>query len=41
MSRPAVRPELGELKAYQPESGEAEVLLDANENPFGPPQAFL
>jgi histidinol-phosphate aminotransferase len=36
-----LRPELAALKAYQAEPPLGDAALDANENAFGPPEAFL
>lgn len=35
-----LRPELQGLQAYEPEPAEGDAPLDANENPFAPPEAF-
>lgn len=37
----ALRPSLASLAAYQPESPLGDAALDANENPFAPPAAWL
>jgi histidinol-phosphate aminotransferase len=36
-----MRPELRLIKGYEPELAPASILLDANENPYGPPPEFL
>jgi histidinol-phosphate aminotransferase len=36
-----VKPGLAGLKAYRPEEGQAGILLDANENPWAPPEPWL